>query len=104
MIHVFAEPGQPRQEIRYNLKDGSPPIRLAYAQTIHKSQGQEYDIIVVPMLESFGWQLQRNLLYTASTRAKKRVLIVGTRHAVWKAVQNDKANKRNTHLLGRLWE
>jgi len=104
VIHVFAEPGQPRQEIRYNLKDGSPPIRLAYAQTIHKSQGQEYDIIVVPMLESFGWQLQRNLLYTAITRAKKRVLIVGTRHAVWKAVQNDKANKRNTHLLGRLWE
>jgi|APSaa5957512535_1039671.scaffolds.fasta_scaffold05999_2 exodeoxyribonuclease V alpha subunit len=103
VIHVFAEPGQPRQEIRYNLKDGSPPIRLAYAQTIHKSQGQEYDIIVVPMLKSFGWQLQRNLLYTAITRAKQRVLIVGESEAVRKAVKNDRANKRNTHLLRRLW-
>ena len=101
-IHVFSGSGEPRQEIRYSLKKGSPPIRLAYAQTVHKSQGQEYDVIVVPMLKSFGWQLQRNLLYTAITRAKKRVLIIGEPEAVWKAIQNDKANKRNTLLSERI--
>jgi len=101
-IHVFAGSGAPRQVVRYDLKKGTPPIRLAYAQTVHKSQGQEYDVIVVPMLKSFGWQLQRNLLYTAITRAKQRVLVVGESEAVWKAVQNDKANKRNTLLSERL--
>lgn len=101
-IHVFSEPGEPRQEIRYDLKKGSPPIRLAYAQTVHKSQGQEYDVIVVPMLKTFGWQLQRNLLYTAITRAKQRVIIVGESGAVAKAVRNDRANKRNTLLSRRL--
>ena len=59
-------------------------------------------MIVVPMLKSFGWQLQRNLLYTAITRAKKRVLIIGEPEAVWKAIQNDKANKRNTLLSERI--
>lgn len=101
-IRVFAPPGQPEREITYDLSKGTPPIRLAYAQTIHKSQGQEYDIIVVPMLKTFGWQLQRNLLYTAITRAKKRVFIVGHEAAVMKAVGNDRADQRNTHLADRL--
>ena len=102
VIRVFAPPGQPEREIAYDVSKGTPPIRLAYAQTIHKSQGQEYDIIVVPMLKSFGWQLQRNLLYTAITRAKKRVFIVGHESAVMKAVGNDRADQRNTHLASRL--
>jgi len=101
-IRVFAPPGQPEREISYDVGKGTPPIRLAYAQTIHKSQGQEYDIIVVPMLKSFGWQLQRNLLYTAITRAKKRVFIVGHESAVSKAVGNDRADRRNTHFASRL--
>ena len=101
-IRVFAEPGQPQAEIIYDLTKGSPPIRLAYAQTVHKSQGQEYDVIVVPMLSSFGRQLQRNLLYTAITRAKKRVVIVGNADAVRRAVRNNRANKRNTLLSYRL--
>lgn len=101
-IRVFAPPGQPEREITYDVSKGTPPIRLAYAQTIHKSQGQEYDIIVVPMLKTFGWQLQRNLLYTAITRAKQRVFIVGHESAVMKAVRNDRADQRNTHLASRL--
>jgi exodeoxyribonuclease V alpha subunit len=101
-IRVFAPPGQPEQEVRYDVGKGAPPIRLAYAQTIHKSQGQEYDIIVVPMLKSFGWQLQRNLLYTAITRAKKRVFLVGHASAIRKAVGNDRADQRNTNLSLRL--
>lgn len=102
VIRVFAPPGQPDHEVSYDTTKGTPPIRLAYAQTIHKSQGQEYDIIVVPMLKSFGRQLQRNLLYTAITRAKKRVFIVGHADAVRRAVENDKADQRNSHLSHRL--
>jgi len=68
------------------------------------SQGQEYDVIVVPMLTSFGLQLQRNLLYTAITRAKKRVFIVGEVEAVRRAVGNDRADRRNTLLAERLTE
>ena len=66
------------------------------------SQGQEYDVIIVPMLASFGRQLQRNLLYTAITRARMKVLIIGQASAVAKAVQNDSAEHRRTLLAARL--
>lgn len=66
------------------------------------SQGQEYDVIIVPVLASFGRQLQRNLLYTAITRARKKVLIIGQASAVAKAVQNDSAEHRRTLLAFRL--
>ncbi len=66
------------------------------------SQGQEYDVIVLPLLASFGKQLQRNLLYTAITRARKRVFIVGQTLAVAKAVENNSAEDRNTLLAARL--
>lgn len=102
VVRVFSDPSQPQHEVVYDLTKGTPPIRLAYAQTIHKSQGQEYDVIVVPVLSSFGRQLQRNLLYTAITRAKKRVILVGDADAVRKAVQNNRADKRNTLLAYRL--
>lgn len=101
-IRVFAEDGGVPREVVYDLTKGAPPIRLAYAQTVHKSQGQEYDVIVVPVLSSFGRQLQRNLLYTAITRAKKRVILVGDADAVRRAVRNNRANKRNTLLSHRL--
>jgi exodeoxyribonuclease V alpha subunit len=104
VIRIFGMPGQPQQEVRYDLTKGVPAIRLAYAQTVHKSQGQEYDVIVVPVLRSFGRQLQRNLLYTAITRAKKRVFLVGEASAVTRAVQNDRADQRNTLLADRIRE
>ena len=88
--------------VTYDFKDASKSIRLAYAQTVHKSQGQEYDMIVIPVLPQFGRQLQRNLLYTAITRAKQKVFIVGTGSAVRKAVRNNKSAKRNTLLVRRL--
>ena len=77
---------------------------LAYAQTIHKSQGQEYDVIVVPVLNSFGRQLQRNLFYTAITRAKQKVFMVGTASAIARAVHNNKADLRNSLLSSRIRE
>jgi len=101
-VHIFGAPDEARLEVTYDLKKGTPPIRLAYAQTIHKSQGQEYDVIVVPLLRSFGRQLQRNLIYTAITRAKKRVFLIGEQQAVMRAVLNNRSERRNTLLGVRL--
>ncbi len=77
-------------------------IRLAYCCTVHKSQGLEYDVIVLPVVDSFSRQLQRNLLYTAVTRARKKVILVGTRSAMAQAVANDKVDARNTLFPERL--
>jgi exodeoxyribonuclease V alpha subunit len=77
-------------------------LRLAYACTIHKAQGLEYDHIVMPVVDSFKHQLQRNLLYTAVTRARKRVILIGTQTALTKAVQNDREDLRNTLFVDRL--
>jgi len=77
-------------------------LRLTYACTVHKAQGLEYDVIVMPLVESFQWQLQRNLLYTAITRAKKKVLLVGSMEALRIAVANDRVVERNTLLRDRL--
>lgn len=66
------------------------------------SQGQEFNIIVMPLVNSFNHQLQRNLLYTAVTRARKKVLLVGTRSALIRAVSNERESARNTLFRQRL--
>lgn len=76
----------------------------AYATTIHKAQGSEYPIVVMPVLMSHFVMLQRNLIYTGITRAKKVLVIVGTKKALAYAVRNVTVTKRNTHLKMRLWE
>jgi exodeoxyribonuclease V alpha subunit len=101
-VKIFEGLGLPSRLIRYRFSDASRALRLAYAQTVHKSQGQEYDVIVLPVLSSFGRQLQRNLFYTAITRAKKKVLVVGSASAIARAVSNNRAEKRNTLLAERL--
>ena len=75
---------------------------LAYATTIHKSQGSEYDIVVIPMTTQHYIMLQRNLLYTGVTRAKKGVVLVGTTKAIAMAVKNNRVTQRNTGLAARL--
>lgn len=77
-------------------------LRLAYCQTVHKCQGQEYEHIIFPVVRQFRHQLQRNLLYTAITRAKKKVILVGHRDALVTAVQNTKVGERNTLFFDRL--
>lgn len=101
-IKIHEGVGLPPSIIRYEFKDAASALRLAYAQTVHKSQGQEYDVIVMPILDSFGFQLQRNLFYTAITRAKKRVFLVGSTSAVQKSVVNNQANSRKTLLSKRI--
>lgn len=74
----------------------------AYATTIHKAQGSEYPIVVMPIMMNHFVMLQRNLIYTGITRAKKILVIVGTRKALAYAVKNVTVTKRNTLLKERL--
>lgn len=75
---------------------------LAYAMSVHKSQGSEYPVIILPLTEGHFIMLQRNLLYTAVTRAKKKVVLLGTKRALAAAVQNNRTKKRYTLLTERL--
>ena len=75
---------------------------LAYAISIHKSQGSEYPAVVVPILSQHYVMLQRNLLYTAVTRAKKLVVLVGSRKAIAIAIKNNKVQRRYTALAERM--
>lgn len=77
-------------------------LALAYALTIHKSQGSEFPAVVVPVLNSHHIMLQRNLLYTAITRARKLIVLVGDPQAIAVAVRNDKVRRRYTALAPRL--
>ena len=77
---------------------------LAYATTIHKSQGSEYPIVVIPVFYSFFTLLQRNLIYTAITRAKKICVLIGQVKALGYAVKNLTVEQRNTKLKERLRE
>ncbi|MBW2572046.1 MAG: ATP-dependent RecD-like DNA helicase [Deltaproteobacteria bacterium] len=75
---------------------------LAYAISVHKSQGSEYPAVVIPVLTQHYILLQRNLIYTAVTRGRKLVVMVGTRKAFAIGVNNDKTQKRFTYLKHRL--
>ncbi len=77
-------------------------LSLAYAMSVHKSQGSEYPVVVLPMLTQHYVMLQRNLFYTAISRAKKMVFIVGTRKAMAMAVKNNKIAARWSALPERL--
>ncbi len=77
-------------------------LELAYAMTIHKSQGSECDTVIIPMLAAHKILLTRNLLYTAVTRAKRRVFLVGQRKALYMAVGKTRKGKRNTLLAERM--
>jgi exodeoxyribonuclease V alpha subunit len=77
-------------------------IVLAYAVSVHKSQGSEYPAVVIPLLTQHYLMLQRNLLYTAITRGKRLVVIIGTKKALAIAIKNNKPRMRYTRLRERL--
>ncbi len=77
-------------------------LELAYAISVHKSQGSEYDAVILPLTTEHYMLLQRNLIYTAVTRAKKLVVMVGSRKALFMAIGNDKTSRRYTLLAQRL--
>lgn len=77
-------------------------LSLAYAITIHKSQGSEYPVVIIPLVMQHYPMLQRNILYTALTRAKSLAIIVGHPKALARAVHNTEVTRRNTSLVARL--
>jgi len=77
-------------------------LALAYAISIHKSQGSEYPVVIVPLLKAHFMMLQRNLLYTAITRGKKKVFLVGEPAAYAMAVRNSESKLRVTHLREKI--
>lgn len=77
-------------------------LTLAYASSVHKNQGSEYKVVIIPLSTSHYIMLQRNLLYTAITRAKQKVIIIGSKKALMTAIQSNRTQKRYTLLAERL--
>ena len=78
------------------------PLTHGYAMSVHKSQGNECAVVIIPVLDCFWRMLQRNILYTGITRATRQVILVGSRQAVAKAIRNNRMAKRNTNFALRL--
>ena len=93
----------PDKIVDYDMADLNELV-LAYATTVHKSQGSEYQAVILPLVTQHYMMLQRNLLYTGITRAKKIVVLIGSKRALNICVHNNKVTDRNTHLSARLQE
>lgn len=89
------------KEVRLSV-DEAHMIMPAYAITVHKSQGSEYGVVIIPFIPMYGNMLQRNLLYTAVTRAKRRVIMIGTKNSVERAVKTVNGEERYTLFKERL--
>ncbi len=85
----------------YDLAD-LDELGLAYAISVHKSQGSQYPAVVIPIHQSHYLMLRRNLLYTAITRAERVCVLVGTRSALMQAVRNEDERRRFSRLADRL--
>ncbi len=93
----------PDKQVAYDTADLGELV-LAYATTVHKAQGSEYPVVVIPLHTQHYLMLQRNLLYTGITRAKERVVIVGTKRAIGICIRNNQVMQRNSYLAERLQE
>ena len=89
------------KQVAYDMADLNELV-LAYATTIHKAQGSEYPVVVLPLHTQHYIMLQRNLLYTGITRAKEMVVIVGTNQALNICIRNNQVMRRNSYLAERL--
>jgi exodeoxyribonuclease V alpha subunit len=93
----------PEQEVVYDLSE-QDELALAYALSVHKSQGSEYPVVILPVATQHYMMLQRNLLYTGMTRARKLLIWVGSKKALAIAVKNHRLRERYSHLRERLEE
>jgi len=91
----------PDREIWYPIT-ALPELDLAYAQTVHRLQGSEYPVIIMPVHESQGQGLSKNLLYTAITRAKNIVILIGSADALSAGLRRETTIERESNLVGRL--
>lgn len=94
--------GAPSTYVVFPLNTVGKWLRLAYAVTVHRAQGQEFDVVVMPLVNGFHRQLQRNLIYTAITRAREKVILVGHRSALTRAVHSEGSDVRRTLFADRL--
>lgn len=98
--------GDSTRRVDIPMKIADEMLRMAYTVTVHRAQGMEYPLVIMPFIKAHGKMLlQRNLLYTALTRAKRKVIVLGQASAIEAAIANDKMQKRNT-IFGeriRLW-
>lgn len=108
---ILADPVREEVEVLFDEerivtyeRDELTELELAYAVTIHKSQGSEYPAVVLPLLSGPGQLMNRNLLYTAVTRAKRMVVIVGRRETVARMIANSRENRRYSALDERIRE
>ena len=97
LFHVAFDSGL----VEYEWNDADQ-IALAYAVTVHKSQGSEFPVVILPLLTQHFVMLERNLVYTGMTRAKKLLIMVGSHRALGIAVRKSQSNRRWTRLAGRL--
>ena len=89
------------RKISYSKEDAFD-LKLAYAITIHKSQGSEFPVVIIPVTMQHFIMLQRNLIYTAITRARRLAILVGTQAALGQAIRTQTSLKRQTLLIARL--
>ncbi len=102
-VQVWYPDRQDGDRVSYETGDLNE-LQLAYAMSVHKSQGSEYPMVILALVPGHYIMLQRNLLYTAVTRAREKVLLVGTKGALQTAVLNDRTQRRYSLLAERLQE
>lgn len=90
-----------RKETIYEYSE-MDELTLAYAISVHKSQGSEYPAVILPLLTQHYIMLQRNLIYTAITRGKNLIVVTGSKKALEIGIKNDRTTKRYTHLSGMI--
>ena len=88
------------REVTYN-DELMENVDLSYCITVHKSQGGEFSTVIIPLLKEHYVMLRRNLLYTAISRAKKKVILIGQSQAVYMAIHKNDVDKRNTVYFDR---
>lgn len=109
VLQIYKDNGQNKMRVdfgddRIMTYDGEEywPLTHAYAMTVHKAQGSEYPVVILPMLSCFRRMLRRNIFYTAVTRAQEKVIIVGSKRAMAQAIRTDYIAKRNTRFAQQI--